>query len=208
MRRLGSGALTILLLLMLSLSMVPIQSQAKSFTVWSAYAEVGSPYTQIAPLSPYLPSGGTAAGSGTFALNEVAPGRFAYAYGNGGYLGEYPFGSAIQVVPFPDSMAALNNAYLPCGYPYASTYSVATGTLGVTRHTDVAVWIYTDDAMEVFYKRATAVTWSSVFGGAAWQLQGGTYYSGIMQLNAGTYDVRVVWVNACGPGVQAILLSY
>ncbi len=188
-----------------------------SFSAQATYAEtdlfgvigaVGANTVTLAPYNsitvPFLPPSYSTIQNGEW-IGTGSGGSVAYSFGTQSYIGSNYLG--VNTLPFPASVSQLND--LPnANAPYNSLFSMAFTTLDIAV-TQNSERIYTDNAMEVYYKPVTSGSWNSVFGGDAWTggSDDGGEHTGNVVLQPGMYNLAVVWSNTAANGLQALNIS-
>ncbi|MEM3180966.1 MAG: hypothetical protein QXV13_01290 [Candidatus Micrarchaeaceae archaeon] len=168
----------------------------------SVLALQGSRNQQRAPFTslPYLPANCSVVQSTYLPLN-LSKKVLEYAFGTPSYQGDIYFGE--KVVPFPFAVNSLNNNNVDCSTPgrFNSTYSIFATTLFLPTAEILNFSYQVDDDLALYYKASTTSSWSSISEGIG-------SGSGIaVRVGPGLYNVEVLWVNICAPGVQVVKIS-
>ncbi len=177
--------------------------QLKNILVFSVAGGLGN---STAPLAPYqtvpaMPSSYTVVQNGEWTSTSGT--FFGYAYGSGTNIGLQRL--AITVFPFPQGLSMLGKT-VACSAPYNSMLSTAYTILYVPSSETLNVSAYTNNAIEVYYKAASASVWASVFGGTLWST-GTAESNSLISFSPGLYDLAVEWSNGCGIPLQAFRLE-
>ncbi|MEM3781818.1 MAG: hypothetical protein QXT43_02570 [Candidatus Micrarchaeaceae archaeon] len=169
----------------------------------SVLALQGSRSQQLAPYTglPYLPN--TSVVQSTYLLLNLSKKALQYAFGTPSYQGDIYLGQ--KVVPFPFAVNSLNNNNVDCSTPgrFNSTYSIFATTLFLPSVEVLNVSYAVDDRIIVLYKPSTSSSWSPV-PNAGWQ---GSSTGNIVHVGPGLYNLEIMWVNVCAPGVQVVKIS-
>ncbi len=176
------------------------------FSVIVAYLP-GNVQLQQEPTSPIIPSNYIMTQNGDFVPVRNNTG-FKYAFGTSEYVGSGSF-TGFTVLPYPSILSVLSSNSVPCSPPYQSIEDIAYSAFYMPGSSAVSFGAYSDNAIEVYYKKSTWSNWLEAFSGAGWS--SGTHTSteleGSNTISKGYYQIAVVNVNTCGNGMQAVSVN-